>query len=498
MMETVLDYLKEKSVTHAEKLIICSKEQKMSFMQLADLSCRFASGLRSVGLKKGDRFVIALPNSSEYLVAYYGSMRAGCISVSVNPDIREDVFRHILRITGAAAVIHNAEFENKNNEILRKQENQIKSINTAESPGSSDLSYSKIVRDFSHSPEEQIPKRDDPVIIQFTISNQRMPEACVISHSALLESSKAAVFASGMTHEDRITGIMHFSNPLAQTFSLNSAIITGATVLPGRSETERDILGTIVGENATVVVGDPIMFEKIIIPQKNIQIKTDLRIGITSHERSGIDLSDGFERIFNSRFMKCLCLAETTSAVTSRIQTETGNTDTVGIPFENVKLVLIDESGEETFDDNSGELSVKSPMSMIGTFFNDEIKPNETDIINTGLICRYNSDGEMILICHKDELINKGGFLVNSVEIEDHIKLHPEVEDAAVIGIDDTERLKEIKSYIVASQNKTVNPKDIIDHVKKKFPVYKCPKEVVVVDTLPKDENGRTIKRLLK
>ncbi|MCP4723926.1 MAG: acyl--CoA ligase, partial [bacterium] len=143
-METVLHYLKEKSVTQAERPIVSSKENKLSFSQLADLSGRFARGLYSLDLRKGDRIVIVLPNIAEYFVVYYGCLKSGCIAVTIHPDIRDDVLAHIIKSTGAGAIIYHSDFENKIGPIINKPELSIKQIRVDDSPETAANSYSKI------------------------------------------------------------------------------------------------------------------------------------------------------------------------------------------------------------------------------------------------------------------------------------------------------------------------------------------------------------------
>ncbi|MCP4727775.1 MAG: acyl--CoA ligase, partial [bacterium] len=400
--------------------------------------------------------------------------------------------------TGAGAIIYHSDFENKIGPIINKPELSIKQIRVDDSPETAANSYSKIIRDFSPFRDERYPDKNDPAIIQFGPDTYKMPQGAVISHAGLLESSKTIISVFDITNKDRITGLLHVSNPMAQTFSLNCAVISGAAVLLDNSDTERNMLGVIVGGNASVVVGNPELYEKIIIPQKNVQLKTDLRLGIVSNEESSIDLFDQFDKIFKSRLVKCFYLAETTSVITHLEKSDSDSNNVLGIPFEGVKIMLIDESGEEVFDEEEGTLFIKSPMNMIGYFSKNEIKNVQGEYINSGYICHGNSIGEILQKCHTNDLVYKAGFYINTREIEKQLKDHPDIEEAVVIGIPDTDRIREFRSYVVPTPKKEVKSKDLFDHVRGKLPVYKCPKEVVIVDSLPKDENGKVIKRLLK
>ncbi len=502
MGETILtNFFEREKISNNEEVIIFAEDIEYNFEKFNDLSSRLATGIKLMGIKKGENVGLLMPNIPEFLISYYGILKSGCVVVPINILSKIDDIKYIIRKSCIKCLIYWSKFENKIYECLKTSREKIRTITT----GVPDIIKSEKLQDILEGnwPAGFDPfiKDSDPAVIQFTSGTSGNSKGAVLTHRNLYEAARIVAEIFRYSPEDRILASLPLFHPFAQSFILNSSIVAGSKIILHQRFDPEKIIESFLKEKITIFVGVPSMFKFLLklAPEKRNCLDS-LRCFISSGGKFSSRELIEFEEMYKKPILEAYGTAETFFVTSFNRLYGTRKPGSVGFQPEKIDIKVVNQEGEEVFPNEVGEITVKG-VTVSQYYYNS---PEETNRnlkkgwLYTGDMGKIDLDGFLYPVDRKEDIIKKGGFIVYPKEVEEIIYENEKVKEAAIIGIPDKDLYQEVKAFVVLKDNEVMNPEELIEFCKQRLPNYKAPKYVEFLDKLPKNYSGKILKRLLK
>ena len=497
---------------------------ELTFAQLRSQILRLANALERIGVKKGDRIGIALPNCPQYVIAYHAVLSAGAIVVNINPYYTHDELKFMIENTTLDTIVTFDEVLPTIRLLARELGLQRVIVtkltdyidkNELSSVKSLDLEkgwyhFSSLIENCD---DTRLPRvtfdPQDTALIQFTGGTTGLPKGAEITHANIIASifQISGWFSSLMVYipyEKRNAVItipqFHIYGNLCMNWSLQNA---ATQILLPRFDLEEafDIMKRFdqvsffpaVPTMITAIVHDP-RANKLKIWERlryfhsgGAPMPTEL---ITKAKDMGISFGEGWG------------MSETTSVGTGNplLANKIGS---IGIPLmdNEVRLVDVESGSEDVRPGEPGEMLFRGPTVMKGYWKNPEETRNqltEDGWLKTGDIAQADGDGYLYIVDRKKDMIIAGGFNIYPREVDEVLYQHPKVAEALTVGIPDAYRGETVKVFIVLKDGEITSDKEIIGFCKEKLAPYKVPKQVEFRKALPKSAVGKVLRKVLR
>jgi long-chain acyl-CoA synthetase len=485
--------LSEAAALRPEHPAIRLDDVKLTYADLDATSARLAAVLLARGLEAGGRVGIMLPNVPEFAVAYYGVLRAGGVVVPMNPLLKAPEVKYYLSDSGAKYLFAWHQFSTEAQEGARAAGADIEVV----APGV----FEDLVA-VSAAPEVVSRAPSDTAIILYTSGTTGHPKGAELTHANL--SQNARITAGSLLQlgpEDVILGCLPFFHAFGQTCCLNAAIATGATVtLLARFDPAR-ALDIIARDQVTVFEGVPTMYAAMLDQFSPAGSETDsLRVCISGGAALPVETLHNFEATFRCVVLEGYGLSETSPVASFNHPNRERKPGSIGTPIDGVEFRLVDDDGRPVEADQTGEIAIRGHNIMKGYWQ----RPEETAAafadgwFKTGDVGRVDEDGYYYIVDRKKELIIRGGFNVYPREVEEVLYQHPAVREAAVVGLPHDALGEEIGAAVALRSGQEATPRELQDFVKARLAAYKYPRQVWIVEELPKGPTGKILRRMVK
>jgi len=501
----------------------------MTYRQLDDLCDRFAASLPSLNVKKGDRLALLLPNLPQFLICYYGAMRAGAIIVPYNPFHKERELEFQLKDSGAetivtldtslSLVISLRERTGLRTIVTTTPSDDFEGLSKAEKDETERRALSQQGDTFplrnlleehkERPPRTMIDPRIDPALLQYTGGTTGIPKAAVLTHRNLVVN--AVQFGSWLSTLRDGSEVVLAALPLFHIFGMTTAmnmpISRGETmVLVSRFE-PLEVLQTIQGNAVTFFPGVPTMFIALMnharIAEFNLK---SIRLCISGGASLPVQIIQKFEPFIGGKLVEGYGLTEASpvthcNPVDSPEKIRAGS---IGMPLPDTDARIVDiETGMRELPLNEpGELVVRGPQVMSEYWdYREETEATlRGDWLSTGDVARMDEDGYFYIVDRKKDMINVSGLKVWPKEIEEILYEHPAVKEAAVVGVPDPYRGEAVKAYIALKDGfkEKVSVDEIIQFCRKRISAYKAPTFVEFLNEIPKSSTGKILRRTLR
>ncbi|WP_236689063.1 long-chain-fatty-acid--CoA ligase [Acidiplasma aeolicum] len=504
---------------------------KISYGQLRDEVDALSFRLSELGITKGDRIAVMLPNIPQYIIFFFAISKLGAIIVQVNPLYTEKEIREELYDSGARSMVVMDEFINKvikfypahlkNIFVVRVKDylpgviSAIYSLITIRKrpkiPAADKIYICKRPNRIKVSPEPvDIDPQNDPALFQYTGGTTGVPKAAVLTHYNLIANAYQIIEWLPPKYKENLSYLS--SIPFFHVYGMMTAMLTpliqGSKII--LVPDPRDIKMTInlmERKKPTAFPGIPTLYHSITqfknIEKRNIR---DVRVCISGAAPLPVELQKKFEELTGAKLVEGYGLSEC-SPVANITPIYEEDSDkyirpgSVGMPVPDTyeKIVSIDDGITEMPIGSPGELLIKGPQVMKG-YWN---RPDENNNVlsdgwlHTGDIAKMDNDGYVYILDRKKDMIIAGGYNIYPREIEEVLYQNPRISECAVIGIRDEHRGETVKAIIVRNDN-TLTEDDIINFCRDKLAVYKVPKIIEFRDELPKTLVGKVDKKALR
>jgi long-chain acyl-CoA synthetase len=507
---TLNNILKERAVQYSDKIALTFYDKEITYKELASLVETFASTLQKRGVKKGDRVAIMLPNCPQYVIAYYGILRAGAIVTQVNPMLVERELTHILQDSGSETIIiYDAVYPRLK---AVQDDTQIKdvivvSLQSTQISYAPDLTFDEFlslgdgqVQSVTIEPEHDI------AVLQYTGGTTGRSKGVMLTHRNLVANVMqcAEFYKETIKYgQERYLTVIPLFHVFAMTSGMNLSIYIGANnILLPRFDLQ-EVLNTIRDKQPTFFPGVPTMYVAITnypgVEQYGIN---SIRVCNSGSAPMAVELMHEFERKTGAIVLEGYGLSEASPVTHCNPPFAQRKPGTVGIglPMTEYKVVDVATGTKEVKPGELGELIIRGPQVMKG-YWN---MPEETAVtlrdgwLYTGDIATVDEEGYVSIVDRKKDMIIASGYNIYPREIEEVLYEHPAVREAVVIGVPDVYRGETVKAILVLKEGKTVSEEDILDYCRKNLAAYKVPRMIEFRQELPKTNVGKILRRVLR
>ncbi len=499
-MPTLVAQLQNTVETFPENTAIFFGETSISYQSLHDAQKRLAAGLQRLGIKKGDRVAIMLPNVPHFCISYYAVLMLGAVAVPINfmHDAKE--VEHQLLDCGAKLFITWENFLATGLPAFHSAPSCSQLIVLGEKIPAFSISLTKLIAGSEPSAPDIEAADSDIAVINYTSGITDIAMGAELSHDALAFNATTFIDLLRITPQEKLIAVLPLFHPLGQSIVMHASLAAGAPlVLLPRFRAE-EVVRTIRKFNVTIMPAVPGMFKAL-----NEVEGDDLRLPSLKYCMSyggflPYDILEEFEQKYDALILKAYGLTEAGPLVTSTRISHERIPESSGLPLIGVEVQIRDPKGRILRPNHSGEIFVKSPSLMKGYHG----QPEETQRrlqdgwLATGDIGYIDINHYLYVQERKDDVIVKGGFEIQSREVERILHEHPAVDEAAVVAVPDAVHGSEVKAFIVLKNGYELTTKELLSYCQNLLPVYKCPKFIEKVEKLPKSPTGRILKRFLR
>jgi len=484
--------LARNAADNPDRVAIHLGDQTTSYGELDDQSARVAGLLAARGIAPGTPIGIMLPNVPEFASVYYGILRTGAVVVPMNPLLKAREIAYYLGDSGAP-VIFAWHITAPEVEIGAKEAG-------AEAILVDPATFPDILATASPAPQVIDRAAYDTAVVLYTSGTTGHPKGAELTHANLInnvEVSAADLFQLGP--DDLIFGGLPLFHAFGQTCTLNAAIMTGAslTVLPRFDAAKA--LGILADQRVTIFAGVPTMFSALLhVPDRSGYDVSALRLCISGGAAMPVEVLRQFEDAFDCIVLEGYGLSETSPVASFNHPGRERKPGSIGTPIRGVEMRVVDASGAEVPQGEVGEIAIRGHNIMKGYLNRPDATAEAVSAdgwFRTGDIGRVDEDGYYYIVDRKKDLIIRVGYNIYPREIEEVLYEHPEVAEAAVVGIPHPELGEEVGAAVALKPGATVTPDELRSYVKSQVAAYKYPRRVWIVDALPKGPTGKILKK---
>ncbi len=514
---------------YSEQAAVHFMGRELSYRELETQVESLAAALGDLGVKKGDRVAIHLPNSTQFPIAYFATLALGAIVVPCNPLYVAREMEYQLKDSGAETIITLTRFYNTIKEVQPKTNlrNIIVSNIKDFFPGflstlytlvkekkegdrvalhPEDYSLVDLLKKYSGKkpPSVQV-KPEDRALFLYTGGTTGVSKGAVLKHSNLV-ANMFQVKAWCTDYQDGkeiALGVLPFFHSYGLTTVLNLGLLNGGKLVLLPRFVLEDVLKTIDKQKPTLFPGVPTIYVAINnAPDLHKYDIKSIRICISGAAPLPVEVQQQFEKNTGGRLVEGFGLSETSPVTHANPVYGKRKPGSIGLPMPDTEYKIVDvETGEQELPIGEiGELCLRGPQVM-ESYLN---MPAETaqSIRNgwffTGDIARADEEGYVYIVDRKKDMVIAGGFNIYPRDIEEVLYTHPKIMEAAVAGINDPYRGETLKAYIVLKEGETMTEAEAIEHCKANLAAYKVPKLIEYRDELPKTMIGKVLRRMLR
>jgi long-chain acyl-CoA synthetase len=482
--------------------------RQISYAELGEQCGRLVTGLLAAGVRRGDRVALMLPNSIEYVIAFFAVARAGAVVTQVNPLYVNRELAYILKDSGARALLVDAETYERVRELRPPASLQVVIVVGANGDhlGERAIPFSCLLDGAPDPIEVPIDPEVDLSVIQYTGGTTGEAKGAAHTHASLLGTLRQTTSllienSDELPANAKSVALAPLSHIFGTTMVLLFGLDLGWNLLLVRRFQVKEVLGLIRREQPVMLAGVTAIFAAFNAETDLEQYGLDrVKLFVTGGASMPPALAERFESRTGRPIWEGYGLSEgaPVSFNTYRAGPRRGS---IGIPVPGTEVRVVDlETGQRDMPHGeSGELLVRGPQVMRGYWG----KPDETATtlvdgwLHTGDISRLDNDGFLKIVDRMKDMINTSGYKVYPREVEDVLYQHGDVAEALVVGVPDDRSGEKVKAFVTLKPAARADAEALLDHCRTSLAPYKVPRLVEFRDHLPRSAVGKLLRRVL-
>ncbi|MGO3327476.1 class I adenylate-forming enzyme family protein [Gordonia sp. (in: high G+C Gram-positive bacteria)] len=517
-VSTVLDAFSEVASQAPDRAIVYYFGATISAGELDRHSDAFAASLSDRGFAPGDRAVLYLQNVPQYVIAQLAVWKAGGVVVSANPMYRGRELTEIVADSGASVLIT---LESLYRDVAAEV---VAAVGVDTVVTTSEFEYRADARPARHAtdaldmatmiedaagrrPDQTVPTSSDLAVLTYTSGTTGPPKGAMTSHANLYFNARVYRDWIGIDSSDVILGIAPLFHITGIVGHVGLSLVTGAPlVLTYRFDAD-EVVSVIARHRATFTVGSITVF---IALMNAAHASRETLASLTKVYSGGAPIPpsmlEEFRNAFGHTIHNIYGLTETTSPVIAvpfgamaPLDTESGAT-AVGVPVFDTVVRVVGDDGQDLPAGEAGELVASGPQIVSGYWNKPEATAEALTPagLRTGDVGFMNSDGWFFIVDRMKDQINASGFKVWPREVEDVLYEHPGIREAAVVGVPDSYRGETVHAFVSLRPGAEVTPTELTAFAKERLAAYKAPRDVTILDDIPKTASGKLLRRSLR
>lgn len=530
-------FLEEAARKFPDRACTIFKGAVITYQEMNTLTDHMAAALVEMGVKKGDRVGLFLPNTPQFVIAYFGILKAGGVVVAVNPTYPPDEVITPVNDANIEIMFTLTRFYDRLKKVREKSKlkriivtniketlppllrflftlaKEKKEGDRVESLAGGDVWMKDLLAKHANSPRPNVQVTpDDTALFQYSGGTTGIPKGAVAMHRNVVANTLQ--IKSWMTGLEEGKEVVLMGIPLFHVYGMvagmNFAMAGGAAmVMVPNARDLKDVLENISKHKATIFPGVPLLYNAI---NNHPDVKagkynlSSIKACISGSAPLMRETKEQFEKLTGGKVFEGYGLSEAPTATHCNPLLGVNKTGSIGMPLPDVdvKIISLDDGETEMPLGEIGEIVVNGPQVMKG-YHNmptetanalRQLKDGKTWLF-TGDIGRMDEDGYFFIVDRKKELIKPGGFQVWPREVEEAISAHPKVLEVGVGGIPDPHRGETVKAWIVVKPGETLTEEELKAFCKEHLAPYKVPTHYEFRTELPKTTVGKILRREL-
>lgn len=527
-------YLAETAKRNGKKKALYFMGKEMNYSELYEETKKMANYLQSIGIRKGDKVAILLPNTPQAVISYFGILMAGAIAVPTNPLYTERELIYQLNDAEAKAVVCL--------DILLPRVNSVRTHTTLEHvivtgikdylpfpknliyPFIQKREYSMVVKveasndthvwkkimeqSIADYLESTIDPEEDLALLQYTGGTTGNPKGVMLTHYNLTSNVQMCEkwlyrISDASDQQDTVMGILPFFHVYGMTTVMNFAMKKGSKVILMPKFNAEDLLKAIDKQKPNLFPGAPTIYIGLLNhPDLKKYDLSSIEACISGSAPLPIEVQEKFEEITGGKLVEGYGLTESSPVTHANFVWEKRVNGSIGVPWPDTDARIVqmsDEGLEEVPTGEIGEIAVKGPQIMKGYWKNTEETENvlKNGWLLTGDLGYMDENGYFYVVDRKKDMIIASGYNIYPREIEEVLYEHEAVQEAVAAGVPDAYRGETVKAYIVLKEGTEVTEEDLDAYCREKLAGYKVPKIYEFREELPKTAVGKILRRKL-
>lgn len=523
------ELLDESAKRFPDKIALDFKGKLYTYRELKTKVDSFARGLHEIGIGRGNKVGLFMPNCPQYVIAFFGVLKAGATVVNYNPLYSQRELKYQIDDSGTEVMvtINLTLLYPKLREFIGTT--SVKKVIVGNFPSvlppakaalytlAKAKDIAKFPKDEHHlsfmdmlafPPQVHAPRIDpqkDIAVLQYTGGTTGVPKGVVLTHANLSANVSQCQkwFYKAREGEETIMGVLPFFHVFAMTVIMNFGIASGFRIVMHPRFELKALLEDIGKKKPALIPGVPTMFTAI-VNARNLE-KYDLssvRMCISGGAPLPVEIKQQFEKLSGSKLVEGYGLSESSPVVSCNPLFALNKEGSIGQPFPGTVLEVIDPDDKVTPKPigEVGEICIRGPQVMQGYWQ----KPEETDNVlkngrlHTGDLGYMDKDGYFFIVDRLKEMIISGGYNIYPRNIEEALYTHPDIVEAAVIGIAHPTRGQVPKAFVVKKEGSALTADEVETFLKERLSAYAVPHTYEFRDSLPKSMIGKILKKELK
>ncbi len=531
------DVLERTAQKHAERPAMIFKGARITYGGFNRAVNHFAAALQRLGVHKGNRVAIRLPNCPQFPIAYYATLRSGGIVVACNPTYTAHELTHQLNDSGAQMLVTLSSMYPLIKEI--RAETPLRQIIVAQiktyfppllrllftsflekkNGHSVDISADADTHWFTDLLKQPSTKRqpvqmrpEDIAVLMYTGGTTGVSKGAMLTHrNIFVNAYQCHVWLNAREASDTVMVQLPLFHSYGMTTGMNLSVLTAGTMLlvPDPRDSD-DVLATIARHRPTLYPGVPAIYNAIVNHPKSTRYDLrSIRLCISGASAMPVEVQDRFQKITGARLVEGYGLSEASPVTHANPLFGENRVGTIGLPWPDTEVKIVDaETGQRELPiGEEGELCIRGPQVMQGYWNMPEetahaLRPDPRGgppWLYTGDIAAMDEEGYFRIVDRKkDIVVGAGGLKIFPREIEEVLYEHPEVLEAAAVGIPVEGKGDRVKLFVVLKPGRTATEEGILEFCAERLAPYKLPKSVEFRASLPKTMLGKPLRRQLR
>ena len=525
--KTMPEFLSRTSERFSKRDALIYLGKKISYAELNVLANRFANALKAMGVRRGDRVALLLPNVPQIVIAYFGIWRAGAVAVPCNPLYMDDEILHQVNLSGATVMVTLDLLAERM--LALRSKSPLKQIITAHIPDYLPFPVKQLFpfvkremyRPYRNEPgyyefldlmkkaspvfSDPPPKPDDLALIPYTGGTTGAAKGAVITHRNIscINQILGAWFFDLPDGQDSELAIFPFFHMAGFNLVMNLSIYKGWTAILVPRPEPKSVMEMTLKYRPSIFLAVPTIYVGIIaMPEFKKADLSFIKGFFSGAAPLAMETIEALKKATGASFVEGYGMTESTSITHMTPWRGKLKPGSVGVPLPNTDIRIVDlEMVEQDMPiGQEGEILFKGPQQCGGYY--DMPEETEKSIRNgwfyTGDIGRMDEEGYLYIVDRKKDMIIAGGYNIYPRDIDEVLFQHPKVLEACAIGVPDPYRGENVKAFIVAKQGETVTKEELDAICREHLAAYKVPKIYEFVQELPKSSVGKILRKELK
>jgi len=512
-MRTLSQVLSQTAARFPERLVIADGAQRLTYRNLDERVDRVARGLIELGVAKGDKVGLWMPNVPEWIVAYFAVARIGAVVVPMNTRYKSHEVQYILENSEATTLFMvdtfvGIDYRAMISEVRNKLPN-LKHVVVTGEKGRDTHSFNE-VEDIgaAHLGDKKLAEREalcdpqDNVFILYTSGTTGNPKGAMLSHHNIAENAKQVTGVLHTTEKDVFLLAVPFFHCFGCVMGIMGSITWGASIVPMTIFKAKEALELVEKEHVSILYGVPTMF--VLELEEYRKGKEDgstydvssLRTGIMAGAPCPVEVMKGVLEELHCNVSIAYGLTEASPVITMTRFNDSieRRVETVGRALPGIEVKISDDDRQSVAANETGELSCRGYNVMLGYYKMPDKTAAAIDKdgwLYSGDLATMDEEGYVKIVGRKKDMLITGGFNVYPAEIEEYLFTYPKVQNVSVVGIPDKVMGEVAVAYIILREGMTIDPQEIVDYCVGEIANFKVPRYVAIVDEFPMTQSGK-------